>query len=325
MPPPSTPEFWRERGLLSTLLQPLAWAYGAGAAARRATARSWQASVPVVCVGNLVAGGAGKTPVVLSLAARLAARGRSPHVLSRGYGGRLAGPVAVEPGRHDAAAVGDEPLLLAEAAPCWVARDRVAGAKAAVAAGADLLLLDDGLQNPSLAKTLSLLVIDGGYGFGNGRVLPAGPLREPIAIGLARADVLVLMGEDEAVLAPVLGNRVVLRARLRAENAASIAGDAVVAFAGIARPAKFFAMLEAAGARVIEGRAFPDHHRYDAAELDALRRRRDGIAGARLITTAKDWVRLAPEWRAEVGVLKVSVAWEDEAALDRLLDRIGHG
>ncbi len=153
--------------------------------------------------------------------------------------------------------------------------------------------------------------------------MPAGPLREPIAIGLTRADVLVVMGEDEAGLAPLLASRTVLRAQLRADNAASVAGDAVVAFAGIARPAKFFAMLEAAGARVIERRAFPDHHPYGAGELDALRRRRDGIAGARLITTAKDWVRLAPEWRAEVSVLKVSVAWDDEAALDRLLDRIG--
>ena len=311
--------------MLSTLLQPLAWAYGAGAAARRSTARSWKASVPVICIGNLVAGGAGKTPVVLSLAARLAAHGRSPHILSRGYGGRLAGPIAVEPGRHDAAAVGDEPLLLAERAPCWVARDRVAGAKAAIAAGADLLLLDDGLQNPSLAKTLSLLVIDGSYGFGNGRVLPAGPWREPIAAGLARADVVVQMGADEAGLAPLLAGKAVLRAQLRAVNAASIAGAAVVAFAGIARPAKFFAMLEAAGARLIERRAFPDHHPYDAADLEALRRRRDGVPGARLVTTTKDWVRLAPEWRADVGVLEISVAWEDEAALDRLLDRIGHG
>jgi len=325
MPPPATPEFWRERGLLSTLLQPLAWAYGAGAAARRSTVRSWHASVPVICVGNLVAGGAGKTPVVLSLAARLAARGRSPHILSRGYGGHLAGPLVVVPGRHDAAAVGDEPLLLAETAPCWVARDRVAGAKAAIAAGADLLLLDDGLQNPSLAKTLSLLVIDGAYGFGNHRVLPAGPLREPIAVGLARADVVVQMGADEAGLAPFLVGKAVLRAQLRAENAADVAGAAVIAFAGIARPAKFFAMLESAGAQPIEYRAFPDHHLYDAAELDALRRRRDGVPGAQLVTTAKDWVRLAPEWRAEVSVLTVSVAWEDEAALDRLLDRIDHG
>lgn len=325
MPPPATPEFWRERGLLSTLLQPLAWAYRAGTAARRSTARSWQASVPVICVGNLVAGGAGKTPVVLSLATRLAVGGHSPHILSRGYGGRLAGPVAVEPGRHDAAAVGDEPLLLAQAAPCWVARNRVAGAKAAIAAGADLLLLDDGLQNPSLAKTLSLLVIDGAYGFGNGRVLPAGPLREPIALGLARADAVVLMGDDEAGLASLLADRPVLRARLQPDNAASIAGAAVIAFAGIGRPAKFFGMLEAAGATLIERRAFPDHHPYDATEIDALRRRRDGVRGARLITTAKDWVRLAPEWRAEVSVLMVSVAWEDEATLARLFDRIGDG
>jgi tetraacyldisaccharide 4'-kinase len=324
MPPPATPEFWRGRGLLSTLLQPLAWAYGAGAAARHAAARGWRAGVPVICVGNLVAGGAGKTPVVLALAERLRARGRSPHILSRGYGGGLKGPVAVDPQRHDAAEVGDEPLLLAAAAPTWVARDRVAGARAAIAAGADLLLLDDGLQNPRLAKTLSLVVVDGAYGFGNGRMLPAGPLREPVAAGLARAHAVVRMGADEAGLAPLLAGRTVLGARLVALDAERLRSAAVVAFAGIARPEKFFALLEAAGARLIERRRFPDHHPYASAELGDLRRRRDAVAGARLVTTAKDWVRLSPAWRAEVGVLRVAVAWADEAALDRLLARIGH-
>jgi tetraacyldisaccharide 4'-kinase len=260
MPPPPPPEFWAGRGLLSSLLLPLAWGYAAGAAAREAWTRPYRAGVPVVCVGNLVAGGAGKTPVALALAARLAASGTVPHILSRGYGGSLAGPVRVDRARHGAAETGDEPLLLAEAAPTWVARDRVAGATAAIAAGATVLLLDDGLQNPRLAKTLSLLVVDGATGFGNGRVLPAGPLREPVARGLARADHVVLLDDDAAGVLPLLQRKPVLRARLVAQNGADFADRAVLAFAGIGRPAKFFTSLAATGARLVARHAFPDHH-----------------------------------------------------------------
>jgi tetraacyldisaccharide 4'-kinase len=306
------------------LLLPLAWVYAAGAAARQAWTQPFRAAVPVICVGNLVAGGAGKTPVVLSLAARLAARGHAPHILSRGYGGRLAGPVRVEGARHGAADVGDEPLLLAAAAPTWVARDRVAGATAAIAAGATLLLLDDGLQNPRLAKTLSLAVVDGDAGFGNGRVLPAGPLREPLAHGLARADCVVLMGDDATGLTPMLAGKTVLRARLVAENAADFAGKTVIAFAGIGRPAKFFASLAAADARPIRRRSFADHHRYREGELIRLLAEAEA-KGAQLVTTAKDWVRLPPEWQTRTAVLRVTVAWDDVAALDAALERALHG
>jgi tetraacyldisaccharide 4'-kinase len=324
MPPPPTPEFWRRRGLLSALLLPLAWAYAAGAAARQAWTRPFRAAVPVICVGNVVAGGAGKTPIALSLAGRLAAQGHAVHILSRGYGGRLAGPVRVDRARHGATEVGDEPLLLAAAAPTWVARDRVAGAKAATAAGAGLLLLDDGLQNPRLAKTLSLLVIDGGAGFGNGRVLPAGPLREPLASGLARTDRVVLMGEDTARVSPMLQAKAVLRARLVVENGAEFAGKDVIAFAGIGRPAKFFASLAATGARLIGRHGFPDHHHYRADEWSRLQAEATRT-GATLVTTAKDWVRLPAEWRARTSVLKVAVAWDDAAALDAVLERAARG
>ncbi len=320
MPPPLTPEFWTRRGPVPRLLQPLAWGYAAAGTMRRALARPWRAPVPVICVGNLVAGGAGKTPVALSLAERLAARSIAAHILSRGYGGSTVGPERVDPARHGAAAVGDEPLLLAQAAPCWVARDRVAGAKAAITAGARLLLLDDGFQNPALAKDLSLLVVDGGYGFGNGRVLPAGPLREPLAAGLARADAVVLMGEDKSDVTPLLADKPVLRARLVAENAADLAGRTVIAFAGIGRPAKFFATLEMLGARLVERHAFPDHHPYGEDELQRLHRAADA-AGALLVTTAKDAMRLAPPWRTRLRILAVRVAWEDEAALEALLAR----
>jgi tetraacyldisaccharide 4'-kinase len=321
---PPTPEFWARRGFLSSLLQPLAWSYAAGAAARQRWTRPERLPLPVICVGNAVAGGAGKTPVVLSLAARLRGRGRSVHILSRGYGGSLAGPLRVDPTRHDAAKVGDEPLLLAEMAPTWVARDRVAGGRAALAAGAALLLLDDGFQNPRLVKDLSLLVIDGAYGFGNGRILPAGPLREALAAGLARADAAVLMGEDRTGIAVRLRGKPLLRARLVPEAAQRFAGKDVVAFAGIGRPAKFFETLEATGAHLVARYGFADHHRYGEADLSRLAAEAEA-SGAALVTTAKDAARLPPGWRARVEVLKVAVLWENEAMLDRLLERVASG
>jgi len=312
MPRLPTPEFWARPGLVPDLLQPLAWAYAAAGAARQAWTHPWRAPVPVICVGNLVAGGAGKTPVAIALARRLQASGHAVHLLSRGYGGSLAGPVAVDRARHDAAQVGDEALLLAAAAPAWIARDRAAGARAAVAAGARCLLLDDGLQNPTLAKDLSLLVIDGGYGFGNG---------EPLDAGLARADAVVLMGEDGAGVTPLLAGKTVLRARLVPENAGALAGRAVVAFAGIGRPAKFFATLEGIGARLAARHAFADHHPYRAAELQRLLAEAQA-AHAVLVTTAKDAVRLPAEWRARVEVLSVTAEFDDFAALDRLIERV---
>ena len=324
MPPLPTPEFWARRGLLSTLLEPAAWVYGQAAAARRRWTTPWRAPVPVLCVGNLVAGGAGKTPVTLSLARRLREHGWRVHILSRGYGGRLPGPVLVDPARHSADDVGDEPLLLAAMAPCWVAHDRVAGAKAAVAAGAELLVLDDGFQNPTLAKDISLVVVDGGYGFGNGRLLPAGPLREGLADGLSRAAAIVLMGDDDAGVSTLARERPLIRARLVPENGDEVADRAVLAFAGIGQPTKFFATLEAAGARLVARHAFPDHHRYADDELAHLRAEAER-AGAMLVTTAKDWVRLPVRLREPVRVLRVTVAWDDVAALERLLTPLHHG
>ena len=311
------PEFLSRGWLCAHLLQPLAWAHEAAGAARRAFTRPWRAPVPVICVGKVVAGGAGKTPVVLSLAQRLAARGAKPHILSRGYGGSASGPLRVDPARHTAAEVGDEPLLLAAAAPTWIARDRVAGARAAVAAGAGLILMDDGFQNPSLAKDLSLLVIDGSYGFGNGKVIPAGPLRESVAAALGRADAVVLMGADESGLAASVGAVPVLAAKLVPVAGTSLDGP-VVAFAGIGRPEKFFRTVAEAGARLAATHGFPDHRPYDARALERLAAEAEA-AGARLVTTEKDAVRLPPAWRARVTVLAVEVAWQDAAALDALL------
>jgi len=317
--PPSAPDFWARRGALSLLLAPLGCLYDAAGVVRRARVRAERVPVPVICVGNLVAGGAGKTPVVADLARRLIARGIAVHVLSRGYGGTVPGPLLVDPARHDAAAVGDEPLMLARGAPTWVARDRAAGARTAAAAGAQAIVMDDGLQNPALAKDLSLVVFDGGYGFGNRRVMPAGPLREGIARGLARADAAVMLGADRTGTATLLGTIPILEAEPLTPTT-TLAGRAFVLFAGIGRPQKFFDHVAKTGARVTAVRGFADHHRYSEAELTALARMAE-LAGATLMTTEKDWVRLTPAWRIRVQYLPLAIAWRDEAALDRLLDR----
>ncbi|MEQ8355467.1 MAG: tetraacyldisaccharide 4'-kinase [Kiloniellaceae bacterium] len=316
------PEFWHRDGPLARLLAPLGQAYHLAGAVRRAAAAPWQAPAPVICIGNLVAGGAGKTPVVLSLLAILSERGLKPAALSRGYGGTAAGPLQVDPARHDAAEVGDEALLLAAAAPTWVARDRVAGAKAAIAEGADVLVMDDGFQNPQLAKDLSFLVIDTDYGLGNGRVMPAGPLRETPASGFARADAIVSLGEayigeTEKNLA---GKLPVLKARILPRDG-GLAGQRVFAFAGIARPEKFYRTLQALGAEVVGRENFADHQPYDAATLARLGRAAEALK-ARLVTTDKDAARLGRARPPEVAVLDVSLAWDDKDALLRLLERL---
>ncbi|CBS85902.1 tetraacyldisaccharide 4'-kinase [Azospirillum lipoferum] len=316
-----TPAFWyRPPGLASSLLAPLGALYGFAGRRRIAGTVPHRVAAPVVCVGNLVAGGAGKTPVGLALIAALHARGVPVHALTRGHGGREAGPLQVDPARHTAADVGDEALLLAGAAPCWVARDRVAGAQRAVAAGAGAIVMDDGFQNPALHKNLALIVADGAVGFGNGRLVPAGPLRERVADGLARADALVILGEDRHGLAALAGGRPVLKAWLEPDPAAAarLAGRDVLAFAGIGRPEKFFATLEALGARVVERGPFADHHPYRPDEVAALIDRA-AATGALPVTTAKDAVRLPPDLRGRVEVLPVSVRWEDEGALAALL------
>jgi tetraacyldisaccharide 4'-kinase len=315
------PEFWEHGGAVATLFQPLAALNTATGIMRRAFASPWRGAVPVICIGNLVAGGAGKTPVTLSLVTLLTAEGRHPHVVTRGYRGRLVGPVAVDPKRHDAADVGDEALLLARAAPCWVARDRAAGARQAIAAGADLVLLDDGFQNPSVAKDLSLLVVDGGYGFGNRRVIPAGPLREPIGPGLRRADAVIILGADTTGSeAAIAGRLPVLHGRLAARQGDDLEGRKVLAFAGIGRPAKFYETLRELGAEIIARHDFPDHHPYRADEVERLIAEAHQ-SGALAITTAKDGVRLPAGTRGEIRVLDVEIEWREPDALVELMRR----
>ena len=302
--------------MLSRLLSPCA-AISAVITARRVARPSWRAPVPVICCGSVTVGGAGKTTLALDLGGRLAARGRAAHFLLRGYGGTVRGPHRVA--TSDAAAqVGDEALLLAAVAPTWIGVDRAASARAAVAAGAEVLVLDDGLQNPGLHKDLSLLVVDGGSGFGNGKVLPAGPLREPVRLGMARCQAAVLVGCDTTGAAKIL-QLPVLRATLKpGPEIAAWSGRRVFAFAGIARPEKFFAMLREGGVSVAGTMPFADHHRF--AEQDLLRVMNAAVRlGAAPVTTPKDAVRLPARYRSRVAVVGVSLSWDDPVALEALL------
>jgi tetraacyldisaccharide 4'-kinase len=320
--------WWREAGLAARLLTPIAAFYGAATAARLARPGA-RAAIPVVCVGNPTLGGAGKTPLVLTLAALLKAAGEAPALLSRGYGGRLAGPLQVDTGLHRAADVGDEPLLLARAAPTFVARDRVAGAAAAIATGASLIVMDDGFQNPSLHKDFSVLVVDARRGIGNARVFPAGPLRAPLDVQLARADALVVVGvesgaDDVAAAARAL-SLPVFRATLTPDAAAlaALAGARVLAFAGIGDPEKLFATLRRAGITVAATRSFADHHRYTPEDARALCDEADR-ASLVLVTTEKDIARIAGEpalavLAARARALPVTLALPEGDALLRLL------
>ncbi len=315
------PEFWNCNDPLSrfaaALLAPVGSLYGATVAWKAKNDVPWRAPVPVVCIGNLTAGGTGKTPIAIAVANALNALGRRPFFLSRGYGGTAHGPLLVVP-EHSAAEVGDEPLLLAAAAPAIVSRDRPEGARLAVERGADVIVMDDGHQNFSLAKNLSIVVVDAAEGFGNGRILPAGPLRETVRGGLARADAVILMGDGSPPLDGFTG--MVLRARLEPADGPSLKGERVVAFAGIGRPEKFFRSLRDLGADIAAEVPFGDHHVYTADEIAGLKAKARG-ENALLVTTEKDHVRLGAAEREGIAVLRVKTVL-DTAGLNRLLDTL---
>src|ERR1700722_16367528 len=309
------PGFWAKRGLLAHMLAPLG-AITAAVTARSVAKPGFVPGIKVICVGNAGVGGAGKTVVALDLLGRLPG---PRFALTRGYRGRLAGPLLVNPALHTARDVGDEALLLAAAAPTILAHDRAAGAKLALAEGATAIVMDDGLQNPFLAKTLSLLVIDGGYGFGNRLLLPAGPLREPVPAAAARVQAAVLIGEDETgALKALPPSLPVLRVELVPDSAERLGRRPVIAFAGIGRPEKFFRSVLSLGAEVVASHAFPDHHVYDASDSARLLGEAS-TRGAVLVTTEKDYVKLPAALRAASLVVSVRLAWEDEAALEALL------
>lgn len=324
------PDFWAAQStsvmdrLLACALTPLGMIYGAATAHRATRPSRWQAPVPVICVGNAVMGGSGKTQVCIDLCHRLSASGAQAHVLSRGYGGRLQGPVRVDPQKHLAADVGDEALVLARHAPTWIGADRTVTARAASAAGAGVLIMDDGFQNPSLHRDLNLMVIDGGYGFGNACVFPAGPLRESAASAFARADALCIVGTPGASMPPLPDRLPVFQALIRpATDVVPLKDKQVIAVAGIGRPEKFFETLQEAGADIVKAHGFPDHHAFQDQEVAALLDDAEA-AGAIVVTTEKDHARLSESHKQRITPFPVRLEWEDASALERfIIERIG--
>lgn len=313
-----TPEFWTKQSFLSDILQPLSTIYAAATAWRLKSHTPYKSEYPVICIGNLTAGGTGKTPVSLSIAEMLQNMGKNPYFISRGYGGSLHN-IVVNPTVHTPQQVGDEPLLLAEAAPAVINSDRAAAAKLAINNGADCLVMDDGFQNPTLHKDISFLVFDGNYGIGNGRVIPAGPLREPFTEGIKRAQAVIILGDDKHSVAkqtdlPVFYGKI-------KEEQPKITNRNIVAFCGIGHPEKFFASLNKCGFNLVKTFNFPDHHFYTRAELSSL------IEFAQknnldIYTTSKDFIKILPELRPHFKVLNIKISWQDEAALQNFLAQL---
>ena len=327
----ATPRWWYVREgapapVSRLLLRPVSWIWAWATARRLAKATPFDPGAPVISVGGLTVGGVGKTPIVREMINHLRARGVEAQGLSRGYGGSQAGPLRVDPRLHTATEVGDEPLMLAQTAPMWIARDRAAGARAAVAGGAKALVLDDAHQNPALNKTLSLVVVDGEtrdgeWPFGDGAVFPSGPMREPLAVGLARADAVIVllpmgMAEADPELLEAVAGKPVLIARLTAP--APPPSGPQLGFAGVAKPWKVQRALRAAGCELVDFAGMADHAQFDEPTLKVLADRAQ-MLGAGLVTTEKDWIRLPPAWRTQVSAWPIRAQFDDEAALAALL------
>ena len=316
-----TPSFWYKVGSLrSRLLSPFGRVYSTGVAVRRVQAAPYKAKVPVICIGNVTAGGAGKTPTAIAVAVTLRTSGANPVFVTRGYGGKLSGPLCVDAAKHTAADVGDEALLLARAAPTFVAADRVAAIKMAEKHGTHIIL-DDGLQNPNVLPDLSFMVVDGAVGIGNGRIIPAGPLREKLSDALERVQAVVMVGDDKTNLADDI-TVPVLHAYLDAVLPSGFPLSAsFLAFAGIGRPEKFYETCRRTGLTLVKTRDFPDHHLFTDTDLLALEKDARDL-DARLLTTEKDWVRLPPSLQNSVVTLPVKMVFSLPGALQEILQEI---
>ncbi len=325
------PEFWATgaTGPWLTLLRPAAGLYQLGAGLRTRLSTAVRFEKPVLCIGNVTVGGGGKTPLTRLLAAAARELGLAVAIASKGYGGALVGPHRIDPARDTARDVGDEALMMARVAPdlpVYVAQDRRAGIQAAIAGGADLVLMDDGFQNPTVAPSAAILVIDGGFGFGNGLTVPAGPLREPVAEALRRADAVILIGEAApAVLSALDGTNRLIRAEAETLPPPGLDRNRpIVAFAGLARPEKFFDGLKRAGLALRETRAFPDHHSFSDSDLSGLADLA-AQADSALVTTEKDYIRLSEAQRSRIGVLSagyrltLSAPWTARRILEELV------
>ena len=317
-----TPEFWNNKGVASTALLPLATIWATATHLRDRLAKQVSADLPVICIGNLTAGGTGKTPLVSLLYDQLIEAGKSPVIMSRGYGGSQKGPLWVDGMLHTAADCGDEPLMLAEGRDVIIGRDRVLAAQAISNRGIhDIILMDDGLQHPYLTKDMTIGVFDGSAGIGNGRLLPAGPMRVAFDNGVASLDIAFINGDDEHDLTKAINGRVPIMTGNVVADQTIIAdlGDApLLAFAGIGRPQRFFRTIEKVGGNIVQSLAFADHHPYTQSDLTRLQE--DSIRlGASLITTQKDWIRLPSEWRERISFLPITMQTD---AIDELLVQI---
>ena len=313
-----TPTFWTSPSFISQLLAPLGKLYALATSLRIKFGHTQKVNRPVICIGNITAGGTGKTPVAVSFAKLLQQMGKNPFFVSRGYGGKLKG-IMVDKTRHTAAEVGDEPLLLARQAPVIVNPDRFAGAQKALQSGAEIILMDDGFQNPGLHKDLSFLVFDGNIGIGNGLCIPAGPLRESLASGLKRAQAIIILGEDRHNLAAKIKDFPLFKGRVVAKKP-EINNNEIIAFAGIGRPEKFYTSLRELGFKLLKTADFPDHHQYTMTELKKLineAQKKDAV----LFTTAKDFVKIPPQIQKYFHVLEIEIMWENEDSLKHFLQQ----
>ncbi|MAR79232.1 MAG: tetraacyldisaccharide 4'-kinase [Rhodospirillaceae bacterium] len=316
------PKFWRTSNLLTKILTPLSFIYLVLFFSRKYLSRKRKVNIPVICIGNITAGGAGKTPVAISIAKFLISKGLKPHFLTRGYKGKLKGPILVS-NKHSSADVGDEPILLSEVAPTWVSKNKIQGAKSALKSNADLIIMDDGLQNDSIHKDLSILVIDGGYGFGNNKLIPAGPLRESVKSSLTKIDFIVYVNDPSKNVKIDLSE---FKCPILKSNIETITDNIDLnkkfsAFCGIARPEKFFSSLKKIGIKLTFSKSFPDHHRYSEDEIMRLIED-SNIDNSLILTTKKDWVRIPEQAKLMVHFLDCKIKFQSIIKLESNLKRI---